>query len=149
MSVTGEVTDTGPLKATIEVPDGVKVFWNQSLIGQLPLDTITAQPFVGAKIVSSQKFKILNKTAFVEFNKFMLKEREFTWHLEGTASVQSSGLNLQGITLSKDVTMGGNIIKNLYLYYMYIKFLKKIPIMNLINTFTFLHFLQVCKIFRQ
>jgi len=63
MTVTGEVTDTGPLKATIEVPDGVKVSWNQSLIGQLPLDTIIAQPFVGAKIESSQKFKILNKTA--------------------------------------------------------------------------------------
>src|SRR4051812_47442071 len=105
MTVTGEVTDTGPLKATIEVPDGVKVSWNQSLIGQLPLDTIIAQPFVGAKIESSQKFKILNKTAFAEFNKFMLKEREFTWHLEGIASVKAAGLDLQGIKLSKDVTM--------------------------------------------
>ncbi|RIA99313.1 hypothetical protein C1645_705566 [Glomus cerebriforme] len=107
MSVSGEVTDTGPLKATIQVPDGVKVSWNQLLIGQLPLDTITAQPFVGAKIESSQTFKILNKTAFTEFNRFMLKEREFTWHLEGIASVKAAGLNLQGITLSKDVTMGG------------------------------------------
>jgi hypothetical protein len=111
MSVSGEVTGTGPLKATIQVPDGVKVSWNQMLIGQLPLDTITAQPFTGAKIESSQKFKILNKTAFAEFNKFMLKEREFTWHLEGVASVEAAGLNLQGIILSKDVTMGGNIIK--------------------------------------
>ncbi|RGB35271.1 hypothetical protein C1646_123339 [Rhizophagus diaphanus] len=107
MSVSGEVTGTGPLKATIQVPDGVKVSWNQLLIGQLPLDTITAQPFTGAKIESSQKFKVLNKTAFAEFNKFMLKEREFTWHLEGIASVEAAGLNLQGIILSKDVTMGG------------------------------------------
>ncbi|GBC00089.1 hypothetical protein RclHR1_03740013 [Rhizophagus clarus] len=107
MSVSGEVTGTGPLKATIQVPDGVQVSWNQLLIGQLPLDTITAQPFSGAKIESSQKFKILNKTAFAEFNKFMLKEREFTWHLEGIASVEAAGLNLHGIVLSKDVTMGG------------------------------------------
>jgi len=37
----------------------------------------------------------------------MLKEREFTWHLEGIASVKAAGLDLQGIKLSKDVTMGG------------------------------------------
>ncbi|CAG8502640.1 14080_t:CDS:2 [Funneliformis caledonium] len=107
MSVSGEVTNTGPLQATIEVPGGVTVTWESLVIGQLPLDTIIAQPFVGAKIASSQKFKVLNKTAFAEFNKFMLREREFTWHLEGIASVKASGLSLQGIRLSKDVTMGG------------------------------------------
>ncbi|CAI2185331.1 8211_t:CDS:2 [Funneliformis geosporum] len=75
MSVLGEVTNTGPLQATIEVPGGVTVTWESLVIGQLPLDPITAQPFVGAKIASSKMFKVLNKTAFAEFNKFMLKER--------------------------------------------------------------------------
>ncbi len=111
MSVSGEVTNTGPLKAKIEVPDGVTVTWESLLIGQMPLDAITAQPFVGAKIELSQKFKVLNKTAFAEFNKFMLKEREFTWHLEGNASVQAAGLDLKGIVLSKDITMKGKILK--------------------------------------
>jgi len=107
MKVSGEVTNTGPLAATIEVPDGVSVSWENLLIGNMPLDTISAAPFVGARIESTQTFKISNKTAFSQFNKFMLTEKEFTWHLEGVASVKAAGLNLQNIILSKDITMGG------------------------------------------
>nr|CAG8533849.1 8518_t:CDS:2 [Entrophospora candida] len=106
MKVSGEVTNTGPLAATIEVPDGVSVSWENLLIGNMPLDTISAAPFVGARIESTQTFKISNKTAFSQFNKFMLTEKEFTWHLEGVASVKAAGLNLQNIVLSKDITMG-------------------------------------------
>ncbi|CAG8529027.1 4934_t:CDS:2 [Ambispora leptoticha] len=107
MKVNGKVTDTGPMAATIDVPDGVEVSWNGNVLGRLPLDTISAAPFVGADIDSSQTFTILNKTAFGEFNKFMLTSKEFTWHLEGSANVRAAGLSLKGIKLIKDVTMNG------------------------------------------
>ncbi|CAG8457951.1 85_t:CDS:2 [Ambispora gerdemannii] len=107
MKVNGKVTSTGPMAATIDVPDGVEVSWNGLVLGRLPLDTISAAPFVGADIDSSQTFTISNKTAFGEFNKFMLTSKEFTWHLEGLANVRAAGLSLKGIRLSKDVKMDG------------------------------------------
>ncbi|KAG9304814.1 hypothetical protein G9A89_016844 [Geosiphon pyriformis] len=107
MKVNGKVTDTGPMAATIEVPDGVEVSWNGTVLGRLSLDVISAAPFFGAEIDSSQMFTVLNKTAFGEFNKYMLVSEEFTWHLEGLANVKAAGLSLKGIKLIKDVTMNG------------------------------------------
>ncbi|CAG8491085.1 2593_t:CDS:2 [Paraglomus occultum] len=107
MTVSGKVTDTGPMAATINVPDGVVVTWEGMTLGRLPLDEISAAPFVGANIDSSQVFSVTNKTAFEQFNKFMLTQQDFTWHLEGSANVKAAGLSLSGIQLSKDVTMKG------------------------------------------
>ncbi|CAG8567285.1 5080_t:CDS:2 [Paraglomus brasilianum] len=107
MTVSGKVTDTGPMAATIDVPDGVVVTWEGMTLGRLPLDRISAAPFAGANIESSQVFAVTNKTAFEQFNKFMLTQQDFTWHLEGSANVKAAGLSLSGIQLSKDVTMKG------------------------------------------
>ncbi|CAG8461855.1 16709_t:CDS:2 [Acaulospora colombiana] len=107
LSVSGRVTKTGPLKATISLPDGVNIYWEKTLIGHMSLDPIVTKPSVGANIQTAQTFTILNKTAFTLFSKYMLNGKEFTWRLDGGAKVNTLGLHLYGIRLSKYVTMGG------------------------------------------
>ncbi|CAG8551635.1 14009_t:CDS:2, partial [Acaulospora morrowiae] len=107
LSVSGRVTNTGPLKATISLPDGVNIYWEKTLIGHMSLDPIITMPFVGADIQTTQTFIVLNKTAFALFSKYMLNGKEFTWHLDGGAKVNTLGLYLNGIRLSKDVIMRG------------------------------------------
>jgi hypothetical protein len=83
------------------------VSWNNTKLGKLPLDTISAKPFSGADLSSQQTFSIANKTAFGIFSKFMLTAGEFTWHMDGKANVKATGLNLKNIIMSKDVVMAG------------------------------------------
>ncbi|CAG8450266.1 9264_t:CDS:2 [Diversispora eburnea] len=107
LTVSGEVSETGFLPATIFLPDGVKIFWEGTLLGTMPLDPITTQRFNVTKIETTKTFTIANKTAFAMFSKHMLNNDEFTWNLESETLVRAAGLDLSGIRLSKSVTMKG------------------------------------------
>ncbi|CAG8844398.1 11593_t:CDS:2, partial [Racocetra persica] len=74
---------------------------------RMALDTINTTPSSGATLESTEVFKIVDKSAFTKFSKFMLTEEEFTWHLEGSSMIKVSGLTINDIELSKDVTLNG------------------------------------------
>ncbi|RIB26470.1 hypothetical protein C2G38_2030198 [Gigaspora rosea] len=107
LTFSGAVTNTGPLSATITIPDGVSVSFKNSTLGSMPMDTINTKPFNGATLESTNLFKVVDKEALTIFSKFMLTEKEFTWHLEGNTIIKCSGLTINDVELSKDVTLSG------------------------------------------
>ncbi|KAF0553529.1 hypothetical protein F8M41_020257 [Gigaspora margarita] len=50
LTFSGAVTNTGPLSATITIPDGVSVSFKNSTLGRMPMDTINTKPFNGLTI---------------------------------------------------------------------------------------------------
>ncbi|CAG8773249.1 11493_t:CDS:2, partial [Racocetra fulgida] len=110
LSFTGAVSNTGPLSASISIPKGVTISFKDVTLGRMALDTINTTPSSGATLESTKVFKIVDKSAFSNFSKFMLTEKEFTWHLEGSSMIKVSGLTINDIELSKDVTLNGIFI---------------------------------------
>ncbi|KAJ3074469.1 hypothetical protein HDU98_011152 [Podochytrium sp. JEL0797] len=109
----GQVSDAGPVPATLTFPDPIAVAWTNRDNGaeDLPLGTLWMSPVAVSSnagvIEVDTVFNISSQDNFALFATSMINSAEFSWLMTGAASAKSFGLTMNDLSLSKVVTMSG------------------------------------------
>ncbi|KAJ3253976.1 hypothetical protein HDU77_004311 [Chytriomyces hyalinus] len=116
LSSIGKVTNAGFLDATLNFPTPVKVIWTNrpNNAPDVQLGTLTVAPItVGGGLPKSGDiqlqtvFNIADTKAMGTFADYMINTDTFSWLLQGGASATAFGVNFNGLSLNKVVTVGG------------------------------------------
>ncbi|KAJ3385371.1 hypothetical protein HDU80_000693 [Chytriomyces hyalinus] len=116
LSSIGKVTNAGFLDATLNFPTPVKVIWinRPNNAPDVQLGTLTVAPItVGGGLPKSGDiqlqtvFNIADTKAMGTFADYMINTDTFSWLLQGGASATAFGVNFNGLSLNKVVTVGG------------------------------------------
>ncbi|KAJ1561153.1 hypothetical protein HK405_004772 [Cladochytrium tenue] len=111
----GSVTNAGFIDASVSFDNPVSVYWVKSdgtsvAIGQVPLPDLSVSgstPKSGTITINDATFTIIDVDAMGTFAQSLVTSDSFTWRLVGTAHVKALGLNFNGISIDKSVTLVG------------------------------------------
>ncbi|KAG9300205.1 hypothetical protein G9A89_002651 [Geosiphon pyriformis] len=107
-----KITNAGSLDASIKFPDPVNIIWNGTVLGNVRFPE-TKIDHGEAEIESNEEFLITNGEKFKEFTKAQLNDKEFTWTLDGKATVKALSITKSGLDFKKDILLaGGNGLRN-------------------------------------
>ncbi|KAG9300203.1 hypothetical protein G9A89_002649 [Geosiphon pyriformis] len=107
-----KIKTAGSLDASIRFPDPVNIIWNGTVLGNVRFSKTNIH-HGEAEIESNEEFLITKKEKFKEFTKVLLNDKEFTWTLDGKATVKALSITKSGLDFKKDILLaGGNGLKN-------------------------------------
>lgn len=101
------LNNTGPLSATIQFPEPVKVFSNQVFLGSITMSSVDIANGSGHLVGSSSIFSIADPVSFGEFTKTLLASDTFNWTLVSSISATALNRTFTDLTLNKTVTLNG------------------------------------------
>ncbi|CAG8470506.1 8851_t:CDS:2 [Diversispora eburnea] len=112
--ITGQISNTGPLPATISFPNGANLLSDKTVLGTMSLPPITAQDNKAVLSNVQSTFKILNKGALTTFTTNVLLSNSGLWTISAdNLTVSALKIDVPGITLQKVVEVkGSNGFKN-------------------------------------
>ncbi|KAG0174915.1 hypothetical protein DFQ28_003660 [Apophysomyces sp. BC1034] len=104
----GSITNTGPMAAQISFPQPLTVAWQGKEIGKVTMQTIQAQPNVGAQFDVSGDFSITDGAHMTKFAAYMINNDDFVWDIyTKSVSVNALGFQFNNINMEKFVTLTG------------------------------------------
>ncbi|PWN53595.1 hypothetical protein IE53DRAFT_140447 [Violaceomyces palustris] len=104
----GSITQSGPFDAVIAFTEGLTVNWEGRPLGQIAFPNVSLAGDVGAQLNLQAQFAVADVGYLTEFTKFLLTQPSFVWNIAGKGlSVNALGIQVNGITISKDVILTG------------------------------------------
>ncbi|KAI7859248.1 hypothetical protein BDC45DRAFT_553635 [Circinella umbellata] len=105
MSMTSEMSNTGPFPADLVFHNPINVYYNDTLLGNI---TLPDSKIAGGKgtLKADTPFLIQNTTFFAAFAKEMLANDEFKWKLKGKIDITAL-TRTATVSLDKEVTIPG------------------------------------------
>jgi hypothetical protein len=101
------LNNTGPLPATVQFPDPVKIYYNGSILGTVGMPSVNVSAGQGHLLASASPFQIMDLTQFGQFTKTLLQTKTFEWTVVGNVTVLALNRTLTGLSLNKTVTLNG------------------------------------------
>ncbi|RHZ76001.1 hypothetical protein Glove_208g184 [Diversispora epigaea] len=107
--ITGQITNTGPLPATISFPNGANLLSDKTVLGTMSLPPITAQDNKAVLNNVQSTFKILDKDALTAFTINVLLSDSDLWTISAdNITVSALKIDISGITLKKVIEVKGS-----------------------------------------
>ncbi|KAK7064212.1 hypothetical protein R3P38DRAFT_3165227 [Favolaschia claudopus] len=106
LSLSGSLTNIGPLDALIDFPEPLSVTWQGQHIAQIALPSVCASANTGVpNYVTKARLTITDAGKFTDFATFLLHNPEFTWTIS-TSKLRLTALGtiFDNVVLSKDLT---------------------------------------------
>uniref|UniRef100_A0A1D1Y653 Uncharacterized protein MJ0943 n=1 Tax=Anthurium amnicola TaxID=1678845 RepID=A0A1D1Y653_9ARAE len=104
---TGQITNTGPLPATINFPTGLSISANNILLGTVQLPPIIAQPG-GISFNNVSRFTVADVTTFASFSQFAYESETVSYDISSdNVMITSFGLPIGPISMKKTIQIVG------------------------------------------
>ncbi|CAG8506355.1 4832_t:CDS:2 [Paraglomus brasilianum] len=112
ISIQGSLSGGGSFDADASFIDPVQVYWDDTLLGELPLEPLKLRDGQ-ANVTVDDTFTIKDAAKFAEFTTYQLTAETFTWNIQGKVKIKALGITKSGLTLNKNVVIqGGNGFTN-------------------------------------
>ncbi|ORX61810.1 hypothetical protein DM01DRAFT_1365756 [Hesseltinella vesiculosa] len=105
MSMDSSMKNTGPFTATLKFHNPIRVYYKDSLLGNITLPDSTISGGQG-NLVAQTPFLIEDANYFGQFSKDMLSAESFDWNMQGLVDITALGRTAT-VNLNKQVTIAG------------------------------------------
>ncbi len=106
VSISGTVSNAGPMPSVRVLPMAVDVLYNNVVIGSMNLSAMDVV-WGKAEINTTAPFAIANPTAFRSFATDMLSVDHFTWRIRSKATVEAFHNRIYDLDFDKEVVLSG------------------------------------------